>query len=190
MHPARTSLHPDHRPEVLRRQDRARARLRRPWQRHHGGLQGRVPDRAHCWLLAAHRMGPHPWQRSPRHTPTLGGGEGRDGCSPPCADAWDVGSDGGSARQGLGQPGPRAHTIWSEKLCWPCDNWFIGFTNVPGATPSQQAQESWHNWGVMQRLSGELHASTTYLLEVSLAKVMTLDGEITYACNPNTCNAR
>ena len=82
------------------------------------------------------------------------------------------------------------NTIWSEKLCWPCDNWFIGFTNVPGATPSQQAQESWHNWGVMQRLSGELHASTTYLLEVSLAKVMTLDGEITYACNPNTCNAR
>jgi hypothetical protein len=82
------------------------------------------------------------------------------------------------------------NTIWSEKLCWPCDNWFIGFTKVPGATPSQQAQESWHNWGVMQRLSGELHASTTYLLEVSLAKVMTLDGEIAYACNPNTCNSR
>jgi hypothetical protein len=70
------------------------------------------------------------------------------------------------------------NALWHGRLCHPNNNWYLGFCDIPGSTPSQQAQESWHLHGIMSRLAGELRASTSYVLEVSLAKVMALDGAL------------
>ena len=40
----------------------------------------------------------------------------------------------------------------------------------------RHSQESWHNWGVMQRVKGQLNASTEHVLNETLARVITLDG--------------
>ena len=77
-------------------------------------------------------------------------------------------------------------TLWNQILVEPNNQWHLGVTQVPGATPSQQPQESWHNGGVMQRIKSELKASTAYVLERSLASVMTLDG----ACASTAARAR
>ena len=75
------------------------------------------------------------------------------------------------------------NSLWSERLVAPCNNWYIGYTDVPGATPSNQPIENWHNVGVMQVLAGELRASTAYVLTVSLPKIMKVDGPL-HAPNP------
>ena len=40
----------------------------------------------------------------------------------------------------------------------------------------RHSQESWHNWGVMQRVKGQLNASTEHVLNETLSRVITLDG--------------
>ena len=79
-----------------------------------------------------------------------------------------------------GDKDPECNTLWSEKLVAPCNNWYLGYTETPGATPSNQPQENWHNVGVMQALGDELRASTEYVLEVSLPKILKLDGATIY----------
>ena len=76
-----------------------------------------------------------------------------------------------------GDKDAECNTLWSERLSPPCNNWYIGYTQTPACTPSNQPQESWHNAGVMQPLADELRAATAYVLEVSLPKIMKLDGE-------------
>ena len=65
---------------------------------------------------------------------------------------------------------------WDSVLVAPRNNWHLGVTQVPGSTPSQQAQESWHNAGVMQRVKRELNASTEHVLNQTLPRLIALDG--------------
>ena len=76
-----------------------------------------------------------------------------------------------------GDKDPALNTLWHEKLVDPHNNWYIGYlASVPGATPSQQPQESWHNTGVMQVLRGGLRAGTVTCLEKSIPRIMKNDG--------------
>lgn len=69
--------------------------------------------------------------------------------------------------------------LWNEYLVGEGANWYIGFTRVPAAPPSQQAQEGWHQNSVMARLKGLLLAGMKKLLTESLPKLVKLDGKCT-----------
>lgn len=66
--------------------------------------------------------------------------------------------------------------LWTSIMVTPYNQWHLGVTDVPGATPSNQPQESWHNVGVMMRIKNALNASTAHVLEKTLPKIINLDG--------------
>ena len=66
------------------------------------------------------------------------------------------------------------NTLW-ESMVLENANWYLGFCSVPSSTPSQQAQESWHNWGIMMRLRGMLRGSTKTVLTTTLPHVLQMD---------------
>jgi len=76
------------------------------------------------------------------------------------------------------------NVLWNSIMVAPNNQWHLGVTQVPGATPSQQTQESWHHSGIMLRVADSLNASTETVLEKSLNNVMTLDG----VCHPASEN--
>lgn len=78
--------------------------------------------------------------------------------------------------QEWGRRDTKLNALWDSVLVAPRNNWHLGVTQVPGSTPSQQAQESWHNAGVMQRVKRELNASTEHVLNQTLPRLIALDG--------------
>ena len=96
---------------------------------------------------------------------------------------WDVLVD--VLRGVWGNKDEAINGLWNSIMVAPNNQWHLGVTQVPGATPSQQTQESWHHSGIMLRVADSLNASTETVLEKSLNNVMALDG----VCNPPTENS-
>ena len=78
-----------------------------------------------------------------------------------------------------GNADPALNSLWDATIYEGKANWFYGYDQkTPCAPPTNQCQENWHNIGVMQVLEDELLGSTETVLEVTLPKIMGLDGAL------------
>jgi hypothetical protein len=78
---------------------------------------------------------------------------------------WDSWGDGNNLEK-----------FWDVYCVAPWNNWSIGLFPGMFLTPSQQAQESWHNLILRSRIPGMFKGSTASVFSVALPKLISLDG--------------
>ena len=67
-------------------------------------------------------------------------------------------------------------TLWNSYCIPPWDNWSLGLFDCMLATPSQQAEESWHKMLNTSKIPGMFRGSTEYVFKETLPKLVQMDG--------------
>jgi len=73
--------------------------------------------------------------------------------------------------------GHEMDTFWDSNLTDPWDCWSICDMETMIATPSNQAQESWHKQLLLSRIPGMFKGSTKKVVTEALPQIVTLDGK-------------
>jgi hypothetical protein len=66
--------------------------------------------------------------------------------------------------------------FWNSYCVEPWDCWTLGEFELPLCTPSQQAQESWHQQIKVSRIPGMFRGSMELCLQVALPQMIRMDG--------------
>ena len=71
--------------------------------------------------------------------------------------------------------GNEMNTFWNSYCVAPWLNWSAGDVKCKLATPSQQAQESWHKQLKNARIPGMMKGSTHYVFNTTLPHLIQMD---------------